>query len=88
VRVGKWKLHLPHTYRSYENIVPAAVDGKPSKYNQGKVEWALYDLEADEGERNDVSATHPQVVAELKAFAEAERKRMDESKRPVGRVGN
>ena len=88
VRVGKWKLHLPHTYRSYENIVPAAVEGKPSKYNQGKVEWALYDLEADEGERNDVSATHPEVVAELKAFAEAERKRMDEAKRPVGRVGN
>jgi arylsulfatase A-like enzyme len=88
VRVGKWKLHLPHTYRSYENLVPAAVDGKPAKYNQGKVEWALYDLEADEGERNDVSATQPQVVAELKAFAEAERKRMDESKRPVGRVGN
>jgi len=88
VRVGKWKLHLPHAYRSYENLVPAAVDGKPSAYKQGKVEWALYDLEADEGERNDVSATQPQVVAELKAFAEAERKRMDESKRPVGRVGN
>jgi arylsulfatase A-like enzyme len=88
VRVGKWKLHLPHTYRSYENLVPAAVDGKPAKYNQGKVEWALYDLEADEGERNDVSAAQPQVVAELKAFAEAERKRMDEAKRPVGRVGN
>ena len=88
VRVGKWKLHLPHTYRSYENLVPAAVDGKPSKYNQGKVEWALYDLEADESERNDVSATQPQVVAELKAFAEAERKRMDEAKRAVGRVGS
>jgi len=88
VRVGKWKLHLPHTYRSYENLVPAAVDGKPSAYKQGKVEWALYDLEADEGERHDVSATQPQVVAELKAFAEAERKRMDEAKRPVGRVGN
>ena len=88
MRVGKWKLHLPHAYRSYENLVPAAVDGKPSAYKQGKVEWALYDLEADEGERNDVSATQPQVVAELKAFAEAERKRMDESKRPVGRVGN
>ncbi|PAW84366.1 MAG: hypothetical protein B9S29_04015 [Opitutia bacterium Tous-C2FEB] len=88
VRVGKWKLHLPHTYRSYENLVPAAVDGKPSAYKQGKVEWALYDLETDEGERNDVSATHPEVVAELKAFAAAERQRMDESKRPVGRVGN
>ena len=88
VRVGKWKLHLPHTYRSYENMIPAAVDGKPSKYNQGKVEWELYNLESDEAERTDVSATHPEVVAELKAFAEAERKRMDEAKRPVGRVGN
>jgi len=44
--------------------------------------------EADQGERNDVSAAHPEVVAELKAFATAERQRMDESKRPVGRVGN
>ena len=88
VRVGKWKLHLPHTYRSYENLVPPAVDGKPSAYKQGKVEWALYDLEADQGERTDVSATHPEVVTELKAFAVGERKRMDESKRAVGRVGN
>lgn len=88
VRVGKWKLHLPHTYRSYENLAPPEVDGKPSAYKQAKVEWALYDLLADEGERTDVSAANPQVVAELKAFAETERKRMDEAKRPVGRVGS
>ncbi|MCX6918964.1 MAG: sulfatase [Verrucomicrobia bacterium] len=88
VRVGKWKLHLPHTYRSYENLVPAAVDGKPAAYKQGKVEWELYNLESDEAERNEVSAAHPDVVADLKAFAEAERKRMDEAKRPVGHIGN
>jgi arylsulfatase len=88
VRVGKWKLHLPHAYRSYENLVPAAVDGKPAAYKQGKMESELYDLEADQGERTDVAAAHPDLVAELKAFAVAERKRMDESKRPVGRVGN
>lgn len=88
VRVGRWKLHLPHAYRSYEGLVPAVVEGKPAAYKQGKVEWALYDLVADEGERTDVSAAHPEVVAELKAFAAAERKRMDEAKRPVGRVGN
>jgi hypothetical protein len=52
------------------------------------VEWALYDLEADQGERNDVSAAHPEVVNELKAFAAAERQRMDAAKRPAGRVGN
>jgi len=88
VRVGKWKLHLPHTYRSYEGLTPAAVEGRPAAYKQGKVAWALYDLEADESERQDVAAAHPEVVAELKAFAETERKRMDESKRPVGRVGS
>lgn len=88
VRVGKWKLHLPHTYRSYENMKPAAVEGRPMAYTQGKVEWALYDLESDPGERQDVAAAHPDVVAELKAFAAAERQRMEESKRPVGRVGD
>ena len=38
------------------------------------------------GEKDDVAAAHPEVVKELQAFAEDERKRLDAGKRPVGRL--
>jgi hypothetical protein len=46
----------------------------------------LYNLDADEGEKNDVSAAHPEVVKELQELAASERKKLDAGKRPVGRL--
>jgi len=86
VRKGKWKLHLPHAYRSYVDMVPASKDGLPATTHQRQIGLSLYDLESDQGETNDVSAAHPEVVKELQEFAAAERKKLDAGKRPVGRL--
>jgi arylsulfatase A-like enzyme len=86
VRKGKWKLHLPHAYRSYVDMVPAARDGLPATTHQRQIGLSLYDLEADQGEKNDVSAAHPEVVKELQELAASERKKLDAGKRPVGRL--
>lgn len=70
VRSGKWKLHLPHGYRTLGGR-PGGNDGKPSNYEQRKVEQPeLYDLETDVGEKTNVAAQYPDVVKQLEAFAE------------------
>ena len=86
VRKGKWKLHLPHAYRSYVDMIPAARDGLPATTHQRQIGLSLYDLEADEAEQTDVSAKHPEVVKALQQLAESERKLLDAGKRPVGRL--
>ncbi|MGA0134102.1 MAG: sulfatase [Opitutales bacterium] len=86
VRVGRWKLHLPHKHRSYEDMVFPKQDGAPAETKTKSIDLSLYDLVADPGERVDVKDRNPEVVNELKAFAEKERKRMDAAKRPVGRA--
>ncbi|HEY2572975.1 MAG TPA: sulfatase, partial [Verrucomicrobiaceae bacterium] len=66
---GKWKLQLPHTYRTL-NGRPGGKDGIPAKYENRKLGQAeLYDLESDVGEAKDVAAAHPEIVAQLEAFA-------------------
>lgn len=86
VRKGKWKLHLPHAYRSYVDMVPAAKDGLPATTHQRQIGLSLYDLDADPGETNDVAAANPGLVKELQELAAAERKKLDAGKRPVGRL--
>jgi arylsulfatase len=86
VRKGKWKLHLPHAYRSYVDMIPAERDGYPAKTHQREIGLSLYDLDKDPGEKEDLSGANPEVVKELQAFAESERKRLDAGKRPVGRL--
>jgi arylsulfatase len=72
VRSGKWKLILPHTYRTLKGQEPGR-DGKPGRYVQQKVGQELYDLEADVGETTDVVAKHPDVVERLLGYAEKAR---------------
>ncbi len=70
VRSGKWKLHFPHSYRT---LVEAGHGGQPGDYNQAHTDLALYDLEADVGEKNSVATSHPDVLAKLMALAEIAR---------------
>ncbi|HET6878814.1 MAG TPA: sulfatase [Pirellulales bacterium] len=71
VRSGRWKLHLPHAYRSLAN--GGGHGGTPSKYEQRQIALSLFDLQADPGEDNDVSAEHPEVVSRLQALADRAR---------------
>ena len=93
VRSGKWKLHLPHSYRTLAGR-QGGTGGQPTKYEQGKINLALFDLDNDIGEQHDVSARHPAIVKRLMALADEMRQDLGDSakkmtgknRRPPGRV--
>jgi len=93
VRSGKWKLHLPHSYRTLAGR-RGGTGGRPAKYEQGKIGLALFDLDADIGEQHDVSARHPAIVKQLMALADemrqdigdSARKMTGQNRRPPGRL--
>ena len=70
---GRWKLQLPHTYRTLGGR-PGGHGGTPASYEQRKIEQAeLYDLVNDVSEATDVAAQHPDIVKQLEAEAEKAR---------------
>lgn len=93
MRSGKWKLQLPHGYRSFEGLTGKS-DGNPVPYVQLRTELALYDLSTDIGEKTDLAAQMPEVVAELMKKVDAMRADLGDSltkvnganRRPPGRV--
>ena len=93
VRSGKWKLHLPHSYRTLAGR-QGGTGGQPAKYEQGKIGLALFDLENDIGEQHDVSARHPAIVKRIMALADEMRQDLGDStkkmtgqnRRPPGRI--
>ena len=78
VRMGRWKLHFPHTYRTLGGK-PGGTGGRPAAYEEGKIELALFDLEADPGETTNVVEQHPDVVAKIKALADQMRSDLGDS---------
>jgi len=64
VRMGNWKLVLPHPYRSYMGVMPRD-DGKPGPYAKGSSELCLYDLRRDPGEQYDVKEMYPDILIKL-----------------------
>lgn len=79
VRSGKWKLILPHTYRTMQGQPPGQ-DGLPGKYRQVTIRQAeLYDLDQDANETHDVAAVHPDIVQKLLERAEAARAELGDS---------
>ncbi|MHC4555666.1 MAG: sulfatase-like hydrolase/transferase [Planctomycetota bacterium] len=93
VRSGRWKLHLPHSYRTLAGR-QGGTGGKPAKYEQGKIGPAIFDLENDIGEQHDVSAQHPDVVERILVLADKMREDLGDSakkmagknRRPPGRL--
>ena len=95
VRDRRFKLQLPHTYRTLAGK-PGGKDGSPAPYSNAEVGLVLFDLEADVGETTDVSKEHPDVVARLLEAAEEARadlgdtltKRKGKGAREPGRSGD
>ena len=91
VRKGRWKLHMPHSHRSYVGVTPGK-NGYPGPYAKGRIEYALFDLRTDRNETKDVKSEHLTVVNDLKALAQAARRDLGDAKlkgsgiRPPGRV--
>ncbi|MGF1581981.1 MAG: HEAT repeat domain-containing protein [Gemmataceae bacterium] len=74
VRMGKWKLHFPHRYRTLTG--PPGMDGNRANQGSDKIGLSLFDLEKDIGEKNNVLEKHPDVVAKITKLAEKMRGRL------------
>lgn len=70
VRSGQWKLHLPHEYRTLNGRI-GGTGGMPVKYDTGRIDLALFDLNSDPGESINVADQHPDVVTRLQALAKS-----------------
>jgi arylsulfatase A-like enzyme len=68
---GRWKLHLPHDYRS---LVRAGNDGMPGVYETRRIELSLFDMENDPNESRNVLDKYPEVAARLQQLAERHRR--------------
>jgi arylsulfatase A len=62
VRMGRWKLVLPHDFYA---VVKPGTDGNPGQHEWAHVSMALYDVLNDVGETTDVAGEHPEVVGRL-----------------------
>jgi arylsulfatase len=79
VTSGKWKLQLPHTYRTLDGK-RGGRDGKPVSYQMRKIEKPeLYDLDRDISETTDLADKHPDIVQRLAAYAEESRDELGDS---------
>jgi arylsulfatase A len=67
---GRWKLHVPHAYRT---LVEPGKDGLPGRYRQEKIGLSLFDMENDPYETTNVLDQHPEVAERLKALADRHR---------------
>lgn len=94
VRMGRWKLHFPHPYRTLAGRA-GGTGGQPVAYQNARIELALFDLQTDPGETTNLADKHPDVVAQIEGLAEAVRaelgdsatKQTGRSRRPPGRLG-
>lgn len=79
MRWKNWKLYFPHTYNSMEGVTPGN-DGKRSQTKQVKLEsLELYDLSNDKGEKIDLAAKFPEILAQMNAMADEIRKKIGDS---------
>ena len=94
VRNERWKLVFPHTFSSYEDVIPGK-DGEPGDRLQKEVKGIeLYDLQRDPGERYNVKELYPQVVEELQKIADDARSDLGDDltghqgtgRRPIGKI--
>jgi arylsulfatase A len=85
IRSGKWKLHLPHKYRTLSGRKGGSA-GQPVRYDQGNTELSLYDLENDIGETKSVADQNPQIVQRLKTMAQDFDNDLKQNKRPAGKI--
>jgi len=68
---GRWKLHLPHKYRT---LVTPGRDGAAGKYRQEDIGLSLFDMELDPYETTNVLDKYPDVAARLKQYADRHRR--------------
>jgi arylsulfatase A len=84
MRMGRWKLHFPHRYRTMAGRA-GGTGGRPNRYSNAEIELSLFDLSADIGETMDVKDEHPDVVKTMQSLAEAMRDELGDGPRRHGK---
>jgi rhamnogalacturonyl hydrolase YesR len=84
MRYGKWKLHLPHDFKT---VTRAGSAGFRGDYGKEKLDWSLYDLGADPGERVNLIDRNPELARKLKKMATAFSSELEAGKKPMGEYG-
>ncbi len=74
---GKWKLHLPHQYRT---VIKSGKDGFPGRQERLALDTALFDLVHDPQERGNDLENHPEIAEKLIAYAKSHYSRFYEEK--------
>ncbi|MEQ9441506.1 MAG: sulfatase-like hydrolase/transferase [Cyclobacteriaceae bacterium] len=64
---GKWKLHLPHPYRT---VVKGGKGGMPGKYVNIDLDTALFDMVHDPYEKSNALTIYPEVAKKMIEYAE------------------
>jgi len=64
---GKWKLHLPHQYRT---VAKGGKGGMPGKYVQANIDTALFDMVHDPYEKSNALEIYPEVAQQMIEYAE------------------
>jgi arylsulfatase A-like enzyme len=83
VRSRRWKLHLPHEYRTLTG--QGASGGDPAAYTQARIELTLFDMANDPGETRNVASQHVDVVERMQSLVETAR--VDLGDTATGRQG-
>jgi len=81
LRFGKWKLHLPHDVKT---VTRAGNAGFRGDYGQEQIDWSLYDLDADPGERVNVIDRYPEIVQKMLGLAATFSSDLEAGKKPMG----
>ncbi len=76
---GRWKLHLPHNYRT---LATNGGGGIPGKYRQASIGLSLFDMKADPHESVNVREAHPDVAARLESLAQDHYERFYSARKP------
>jgi arylsulfatase A-like enzyme len=80
VRMGQWKLHFPHGYRTLAGR-PGGTGGIPVAYQQANIGLELFDLAHDVGETTNVADQHPDIVAKMKELGDRMRAELGDNNR-------
>ncbi|MBR9998566.1 MAG: sulfatase-like hydrolase/transferase, partial [Cyclobacteriaceae bacterium] len=72
---GKWKLHLPHTYRTQKTT---GKDGLPGEYIHLEIDTSLFDMVHDPFEKGNAKDLHPEITKKLMNYAVNHRERFYE----------
>ena len=73
VRSGRWKLHVPHHYRSIHGATLSTPTFQGA-YRRDSIGLSLFDLESDIGETLNLADTHPAIVDRLLGYVATMRK--------------